>query len=93
MRKKKGFELRDVCGEHVIMAYGMENIDFSKIISLNETAAFLWKAVSMHPLWPTCSAVSTRWSTTVRWPTRPRYWPSGLGKDCWSKRLLLVFQH
>ena len=45
MRKKKGFELRDVCGEHVIMAYGMENIDFSKISSLNETAAFLWKAV------------------------------------------------
>ncbi len=45
MRKKKGFELRDVCGEHVIMAYGMENIDFSKIISLNETAAFLWQAV------------------------------------------------
>lgn len=45
MKKKKGFELRDVCGEHVIMAYGMENIDFSKIISLNDTAAFLWQAV------------------------------------------------
>lgn len=38
-------ELRDVCGEHVIMAYGMENIDFSKIISLNDTAAYLWQAV------------------------------------------------
>ena len=45
MRKKKGFELRDVCGEHVVMAYGMENIDFCKIISLNETAAFLWQGV------------------------------------------------
>lgn len=45
MRKKKGFELRDVCGEHVLMAYGMENIDFSKIVSLNETAAFLWQGV------------------------------------------------
>ncbi len=45
MKKKKGFELRDVCGEHVIMAYGLENMDFSKIISLNDSAAFLWKAV------------------------------------------------
>lgn len=45
MKKKAGFELRDVCGEQVIMAYGMENIDFSKIICLNETAAYLWKAI------------------------------------------------
>ena len=30
-------------GEHVILSHGMDNIDFSKIISLNETAAFLWK--------------------------------------------------
>lgn len=44
-KKKKGFELREVCGEHVIMAYGLENIDFSKIISLNGTAAYLWDAV------------------------------------------------
>lgn len=44
MRIKKGFELREICGEHVILSCGMENIDFSKIVSLNETAAFLWKA-------------------------------------------------
>jgi hypothetical protein len=42
MKIKEGFELKEVCGEHVIFAYGKENIDFSKIISLNETAAFLW---------------------------------------------------
>lgn len=40
MRIKDGFELREICGEHVILSHGM---DFSKIISLNETAAFLWK--------------------------------------------------
>lgn len=45
MKIKKGFELRDVCGESVIVAYGVENIDFSKIVSLNETAAYLWKAM------------------------------------------------
>lgn len=45
MRIKEGFELREICGEHVILSHGMDNIDFSKIISLNETAAFLWKQV------------------------------------------------
>ena len=42
MKIKDGFELREVCGEYVILSSGMENIDFSKIISLNESAAFLW---------------------------------------------------
>ena len=45
MRIKKGFELRDVCGEHIIVAYGIENIDFNKVISLNESATYLWKNV------------------------------------------------
>ena len=36
MRIKDGFELREICGEHVILSHGMDNIDFSKIISLNE---------------------------------------------------------
>lgn len=45
MRIKNGFELRDVCGENVIVSYGEENIDFSKVISLNESAAYLWREV------------------------------------------------
>ena len=32
MRIKDGFELREICGEHVILSHGMDNIDFSKII-------------------------------------------------------------
>ena len=46
MRIKKGFELRDVCGEKVIIASGIENIDFSKMIAVNETAAYLWNALA-----------------------------------------------
>ena len=46
MRIKNGFELREICGENVILSHGMDNIDFSKIISLNDTAAFLWKKAS-----------------------------------------------
>ena len=49
MRIKSGFELRDVCGEHIIVAYGEENIDFSKVISLNETAALLWRQAEKGP--------------------------------------------
>ena len=45
MRIQKGFELREVCGEHIIVAYGRENIDFNKVISLNESATFLWKSI------------------------------------------------
>ena len=41
MKAKKGFKLRDVCGEKIIVAEGKENIDFSNIISMNETAAYL----------------------------------------------------
>lgn len=43
MKTKKGFELRTVCGERLLLATGEENIDFTDIISLNETAAFLWE--------------------------------------------------
>lgn len=45
MHKKPGFNLRDICGESVLVAEGKENIDFSNIISMNETAAFLWQSV------------------------------------------------
>lgn len=45
MKTKKGFKLRTVCGEHIIVAEGIENIDFSRIISLNESAAYLWNNV------------------------------------------------
>ena len=45
MKIKKGFELRTICKENIIVAFGEENIDFSKVISLNESAALMWRAV------------------------------------------------
>ena len=45
MKTKKGFHLRNVCGEYVIVAEGIENIDVSKIISMNESAAYLWQKI------------------------------------------------
>jgi hypothetical protein len=43
MKLKKGFVLREVCGERVVVGEGLETINFGKMISLNETAAVLWK--------------------------------------------------
>lgn len=45
MKAKKRFTLRNVCGEYIIVAEGKENIDFSNIISLNESSAYLWKKI------------------------------------------------
>lgn len=38
----------EICGMAVVVAHGIENIDFSKIISLNESAAYLWRKVEGH---------------------------------------------
>ena len=50
MKTKKGFNLRTVCGENIIVAEGLDNIDFSRIINLNESAAFLWKNIQEKDL-------------------------------------------
>ena len=46
MKFKPGFELRDICGEKVVIATGIENIDFNQMIALNESAAYLWQQVA-----------------------------------------------
>ncbi len=45
MKIKPGFELRKICGENILISHGRENINFTKVISLNETAAFVWNSV------------------------------------------------
>ena len=46
MKIKKGFVLREMCGEHIVTGEGLENINFNKLISLNPTAAYLWQEVA-----------------------------------------------
>lgn len=46
MKTKEGFNLRQVGNEYIIIAEGAENVDFTNIISFNETAARLWKEVA-----------------------------------------------
>lgn len=43
MKLKSGFKLNSVCGQYFVMPMGESNIDFSKIIALNESSLLLWK--------------------------------------------------
>ena len=45
MKIKEGFVLRTICGQSVISGEGTANVNFSKLVSLNDTAAYLYKAV------------------------------------------------
>ena len=45
MRVKEGFVLKKVCGESIIIPEGTSNIDFTKIISMNESSAYLWENI------------------------------------------------
>ncbi len=46
MRIKKGFFLHSVGGERIVMQDGTSTIDFSRIVSLNPTAAYLWEKIN-----------------------------------------------
>lgn len=43
MRIKEGFILRSICGEYVVVGEGLAQVNFNKMLSLNDSAAFLWK--------------------------------------------------
>ena len=45
MQIKKGFVLREVCGEWVVSGESLEQINFNKLVTLNASAVFLWKQV------------------------------------------------
>ncbi len=45
MKIKEGFVLRSIGDNYMVVGEGLAQITFNKIISLNGTAAYLWKAV------------------------------------------------
>lgn len=49
MQIKKGIILNEVCGEHFLVPMGEENIDFSKLVALNESSLLLWKRMEQGP--------------------------------------------
>ena len=45
MRIVEGFRLRDVMGQATVIGEGVEQVNFNKLITLNSTAAYLWRSV------------------------------------------------
>ena len=43
MKIKSGFKLNTVCGETFLVPMGEGNIDYSKLIALNESSLLMWK--------------------------------------------------
>ena len=45
MRTKKGFRLRELGGDYILIGESAELFNFNNIISFNEAAAYLWQNV------------------------------------------------
>ena len=45
MKTRKGFVLRSLGNEFILVAEGVEAVDFTRMISMNGTAAYLWEQV------------------------------------------------
>ncbi len=45
MKKNASYKMNSVCGEKFLMAEGLENVNVDQLVTMNETAAFLWDAM------------------------------------------------
>lgn len=45
MKIVEGFRLRDIMGQATVIGEGVNQVNFNKLITLNNSAAFLWKQV------------------------------------------------
>lgn len=43
MKIAKGFSLINIAGQNVVVPLGSKNVNFNKMISLNDSGAFLWQ--------------------------------------------------
>ena len=43
MKIREGFILKEIAGSYVVVPVGQDLVDFSSMITLNETGAFFWK--------------------------------------------------
>lgn len=45
MKLKEQYKVREMAGEHVVIMQGKLGSDLTRIISLNESALYLWQAI------------------------------------------------
>lgn len=46
MQAKKGFKLRPLGDEYILVGESIEQVNFNKMITMNETAAYMWQRVT-----------------------------------------------
>jgi len=46
MKIKEGFILKEIAGSYVVVPVGDDLVDFSLMITINETGAFLWECLA-----------------------------------------------
>ena len=52
MKIKEGFVLRTICGQSVVTGEGAANVNFSRLVALNGSAAYLFQAVGSSEFTP-----------------------------------------
>lgn len=45
MKIIEGFRLRDVMGQATVIGEGVGQVNFNRLVTLNDSAAFLWRSV------------------------------------------------
>lgn len=45
MRVKENYVLKEVADTYIVVPIGSGNVDFNTLVTLNETGAFIWKAL------------------------------------------------
>ena len=45
MKLKRGYKVREVAGNYMLLPYGEESINFNCVFSMSESAAWLWNAL------------------------------------------------
>lgn len=45
MKLKQGFKLHNLGSEYIVVAEGDASVDYSSILSLNESGAYIWKNI------------------------------------------------
>lgn len=49
MKTKHGFSLRQLGNEYILVGEGADVVDFNKMVTLNESAAYLWRRAEQAP--------------------------------------------
>lgn len=88
MKAIKGFKLRPLGDEYILVGESVDLINFNKMITMNETAAYLWGrcrnwTVLTTPYSPECSSMSTMLRPN-KLPQMPKLLPThGLKRVLW----------